>query len=57
MGELKSQSKYTEIIVVAKKMLSIDYTDMEAHKILSRLAGFWETMPIGKNTMPLNSGS
>ena len=34
MHELMAKSKYAEIIVVAKKMLSIDYTDMEAHKVL-----------------------
>ena len=31
---LMSQAKYSEIIVTTKKMLSLDYTDMEAHKIL-----------------------
>jgi hypothetical protein len=30
------KSKYAEIIDIAKKMLSIDYTDMEAHKILQQ---------------------
>lgn len=34
MHELMAKSKYAEIVVVTKKMLSIDYTDMEAHKIL-----------------------
>jgi hypothetical protein len=34
MHELMKGSKYPEIIDVANKMLSIDYTDMEAHKIL-----------------------
>lgn len=34
MHELMRKSKYAEIIDVTKKMLSIDYTDMEAHKIL-----------------------
>lgn len=34
MHELMKQSKYAEIIAAAKQMLSIDYTDMEAHKIL-----------------------
>jgi hypothetical protein len=34
MHELMKESKYPEIIDVANKMLSIDYTDMEAHKIL-----------------------
>jgi hypothetical protein len=32
--ELMKSSKYPEIINVANKMLSIDYTDMEPHKIL-----------------------
>jgi hypothetical protein len=36
MHELMKKSKYAEIIDVAKKMLSIDYTDMEAHKILQQ---------------------
>jgi Domain of unknown function (DUF4919) len=34
MHELMRKSKYAEIIDITKKMLSIDYTDMEAHKIL-----------------------
>jgi len=36
MHELMRMSKYTEIIGVAKKMLSIDYTDLEAHKVLQQ---------------------
>jgi hypothetical protein len=32
--ELMRKSKSAEIIDITKKMLSIDYTDMEAHKIL-----------------------
>jgi hypothetical protein len=36
MHELMKKSKYAEIIGVAKKILSIDYTDMEAHKILQQ---------------------
>jgi len=36
MHELMKKSKYAEVIDVAKKMLSIDYTDMEAHKILQQ---------------------
>jgi hypothetical protein len=36
MHDLMKQSKYAEIITVAKQMLSIDYTDMEAHKILQQ---------------------
>ena len=34
LHELMKGSKHSEIIEVANKMLSIDYTDMEAHKIL-----------------------
>ena len=34
LHELMKGSKHSEIIVAANKMLSIDYTDMEAHKIL-----------------------
>jgi hypothetical protein len=36
MHELMTKSKYAEIIGVAKKMLSLDYTDMEAHKVLQQ---------------------
>jgi len=36
MHELMEKSKYSEIVDVAKKMLSIDYTDMETHKILQQ---------------------
>jgi hypothetical protein len=36
MHELMNKAKYPEVIDVAKKMLSIDYTDMEAHKILQQ---------------------
>jgi uncharacterized protein DUF4919 len=34
MHQLMKKSQHSEIIDVANKMLSIDYTDMEAHKIL-----------------------
>ena len=34
MHELMNKANYAEVINVAKKMLSIDYTDMEAHKVL-----------------------
>jgi hypothetical protein len=36
LHDLMKNSKYPQIIDVAKKMLSIDYTDMEAHKILQQ---------------------
>jgi hypothetical protein len=36
LHKLMSESRYTEIIAISKKMLSIDYTDMEAHKILQQ---------------------
>jgi len=36
LHELMKKSKYDEVINVGKKMLSIDYTDMEAHKILQQ---------------------
>jgi hypothetical protein len=36
MHELMKKSKYAEVVDVAKKMLSIDYTDMEAHKVLQQ---------------------
>jgi Domain of unknown function (DUF4919) len=34
MHQLMKASKYSEIVATAKKILGIDYTDMEAHKIL-----------------------
>jgi two-component SAPR family response regulator len=34
LHELMETSKYADIVGAAKKMLSLDYTDMEAHKIL-----------------------
>ena len=34
--ELMQMSRYAEIIDLTKKMLSIDYTDIEAHKILQQ---------------------
>ena len=36
MRELMNKAKYAELISVTKKMLSIDYTDMEAHKVLQQ---------------------
>ena len=36
MHELMKKAKYADIVEVAKKTLSIDYTDMEAHKILQQ---------------------
>lgn len=36
MHQLMKSSKYPEIVAITKKMLSIDYTDMEAHKILQQ---------------------
>lgn len=36
MRELMKNSKYAEIVEVTKKMLSLDYTDLEAHKILQQ---------------------
>ena len=36
LHELMEQSKYADIVGVAKRMLSLDYTDMEAHKILQQ---------------------
>jgi hypothetical protein len=34
MHEMMKKANYTDIVAIAKKMLSIDYTDIEAHKIL-----------------------
>lgn len=36
MHELMRNKKFAEIIDITKKMLSIDYTDMEAHKVLQQ---------------------
>jgi hypothetical protein len=36
LHELMKKSKYAEVVDVTKRMLSIDYTDMEAHKILQQ---------------------
>lgn len=36
MHELMEKSSYAEIAEVARKILSVDYTDMEAHKILQQ---------------------
>ncbi|MEP6936140.1 MAG: DUF4919 domain-containing protein [Nitrospirota bacterium] len=36
MRELMKPAKYGDIVEVAKKMLSVDYTDLEAHKILQQ---------------------
>lgn len=36
MHELMNKAKYPEVIGVAKRILGIDYTDMEAHKILQQ---------------------
>src|SRR6476659_8210151 len=36
MRELMKESKYAEIVAVTKQMLSLDYTDMGAHKILQQ---------------------
>src|SRR5262249_46582933 len=36
MHDLMKNSQYADIVDVTKKMLSLDYTDMEAHKILQQ---------------------
>jgi hypothetical protein len=36
LPELMAQSKYPEIVQTTKKMLSIDYTNMRAHKVLQQ---------------------
>lgn len=36
MHELMKKAKYADIVEAAKKMLSIDYTDMGAHKVLQQ---------------------
>jgi len=35
-SELMAQSKYSEIVQTTKKILSIDYTNMHAHKVLQQ---------------------
>jgi hypothetical protein len=48
MHELMRKSKYAEIIDITKKMLSIDYTDIEAHKILHQTYKILGDMPNSK---------
>jgi hypothetical protein len=36
MHEMMRKAKYADVVAIAKKMLSIDYTDIEAHKILQQ---------------------
>lgn len=40
MHDLVRESKHADVADTAKKMLSIDYTDMEAHKILRQACHF-----------------
>jgi len=56
MHELMRKSKYAEIIDIAKKMLSIDYTDMEAHKILHQTYKILGDMPNSKKYHDIEFG-
>ncbi|MGI8821563.1 MAG: DUF4919 domain-containing protein [Chthoniobacterales bacterium] len=56
MHELMRKSKYAEIIDITKKMLSIDYTDMEAHKILHQTYKILGDMPNSKKYHDIEFG-
>jgi len=56
MYDLMRKSKYAEIIDITKKMLSIDYSDMEAHKILHRTYKILGDMPNSKKYHDIEFG-
>jgi hypothetical protein len=56
MHELMKTAKYADILEVAKKMLSIDYTDMEAHKILQQTYKILGDAPNQKNYHDIEFG-
>jgi hypothetical protein len=56
MHELMQKSKSAEIIGITKKMLSIDYTDMEAHKILHQTYKILGDMPNSKKYHDIEFG-
>ena len=56
MHELMRKSKYPAIIDITKKMLSIDYTDMEAHKILHQTYKILGDMPNTKKYHDIEFG-
>ncbi len=56
MRELIQKSKHTEVIEIAKKMLSIDYTDMEAHKALQQAYKILGDMPNSKKYHDIEFG-
>ena len=56
MHELMRKSKSAEIIDITKKMLSIDYTDMEAHKILRQTYKILGNIPNSKKYHDIEFG-
>jgi len=56
MHEQMRKSKYAEIIDITNKMLSIDYTDMEAHKILHQTYKILGDMPNSKKHHDIEFG-
>jgi hypothetical protein len=56
MHDLMRKSKYPEIIDITKKMLSIDYTDAEAHKILHQTYKMLGDMPNSKKYHDIEFG-
>ncbi len=56
MHELMTKAKYAEIVAVAKKMLGIDYTDMETHKILQQTYKFLGDAPNQKKYHDIEFG-
>ena len=56
MHELMRKSKYPEIIDITKKMLSIDFTDLEAHKILHQTYKIRGDMPNSKKYHDIEFG-
>ncbi len=55
MHDIMKKSRYTDIVDATKKMLSIDYTDMEAHKILQQTYKILRDTPNQKKYTILNS--
>ena len=56
MHDLMRKSKYAEIIDITKKMLSIDYTDMEAHKSLHQTYKILGDVPNSKKYHDIEFG-
>ena len=56
MHDLMRKSKYAEIIDITKKMLNIDYTDMEAHKSLHQTYKILGDVPNSKKYHDIEFG-